>query len=356
VAGGKVAHWTSFGGHRHWAALGALAARQAWDHANAIRPLRPGSRVSLVVGRAEPVRPGPVFPSEDFDVHAWATDTLEFEPEHAEIIAAGSCSAQAGLRFAAHRFASGRAQSCLIGAIDSQAQLRAIRWHEDNLRLKCSYVTDGLMPSEAAAFLCVEPVELARRRGVPILAIAVAVVGGTELASVLSDLPNTATALTRTVESTLQQSGVGVNDIGMVWSDLNGESYRAREWAFTAVRLGVQSHTRLMHPADVHGDLGTATDTHLLGVAAMAFATRWCEQPALVFSGSDAGIRAYSDSCLRRVWKASRFSWWFTSLMHQFPDTGTIGHKLQHAELDYLVNSRAASTTMAENYVGLPLA
>ena len=71
---------------------------------------------------------------------------------------------------------------------------------------------------------------------------------------------------------------------------------------------------------------------------------------------SDAGIAAYSDTCLRRVWKASRFSWWFTSLMHQFPDNGAIGHRLQHAELDYLVGSRAASTAMAENYVGLPLA
>jgi p-hydroxybenzoate 3-monooxygenase len=69
---------------------------------------------------------------------------------------------------------------------------------------------------------------------------------------------------------------------------------------------------------------------------------------------SDAGIDHYSDRCLRRVWKASRFSWWFTSLMHRFPDAGSIGQKLQHAELDYLVGSRAASTAMAENYVGLP--
>ena len=52
--------------------------------------------------------------------------------------------------------------------------------------------------------------------------------------------------------------------------------------------------------------------------------------------------------------RPSRFSWWFTSLMHKFPDTGAIGQKLQHAELDYLVGSRAASTAMAENYVGLP--
>ena len=70
---------------------------------------------------------------------------------------------------------------------------------------------------------------------------------------------------------------------------------------------------------------------------------------------SSAGIDTYSDRCLRRVWRAERFSWWFTSLMHRFPDTGEFGQKMQEAELDYLVNSRAASTALAENYVGLPL-
>ncbi|HEY8708991.1 MAG TPA: 4-hydroxybenzoate 3-monooxygenase [Burkholderiaceae bacterium] len=69
---------------------------------------------------------------------------------------------------------------------------------------------------------------------------------------------------------------------------------------------------------------------------------------------SRAGIDHYSDKCLRRIWKAERFSWWFTGLMHKFPETGAIGQKLQRAELDYLVSSRAASTAMAENYVGLP--
>jgi p-hydroxybenzoate 3-monooxygenase len=67
------------------------------------------------------------------------------------------------------------------------------------------------------------------------------------------------------------------------------------------------------------------------------------------------GIDRYSEVCLRRIWKAERFSWWFTSLMHRFPDTGEFGQKVQEAELDYLVNSRAASTSLAENYVGLPL-
>ncbi len=69
---------------------------------------------------------------------------------------------------------------------------------------------------------------------------------------------------------------------------------------------------------------------------------------------SDQGIDRYSERCLNRIWKAERFSWWFTGLMHKFPETGAIGQKLQLAELKYLVNSRAAATTIAENYVGLP--
>jgi p-hydroxybenzoate 3-monooxygenase len=70
---------------------------------------------------------------------------------------------------------------------------------------------------------------------------------------------------------------------------------------------------------------------------------------------SEAGIDHYSERCLRRVWKAERFSWWFTSLMHRFPDTAGFGQKVQEAELDYLIHSEAASRSLAENYVGLPL-
>jgi len=70
--------------------------------------------------------------------------------------------------------------------------------------------------------------------------------------------------------------------------------------------------------------------------------------------GSTAGIDNYSRRCLERVWKAVRFSWWMTTLMHRFPDTGGFGQRVQEAELSYLVNSAAASGALAENYVGLP--
>lgn len=68
---------------------------------------------------------------------------------------------------------------------------------------------------------------------------------------------------------------------------------------------------------------------------------------------SNAGIDAYSTHALARVWKAVRFSWWMTTMLHRFPDTGDFDQKIQEAELDYLTHSRAASTALAENYVGL---
>jgi p-hydroxybenzoate 3-monooxygenase len=70
-------------------------------------------------------------------------------------------------------------------------------------------------------------------------------------------------------------------------------------------------------------------------------------------TGDDAGLRAYSDTCLRRVWRAEHFSWWMTSMLHRFPDGAGFEEKLQRSQLEYVVGSEAAATTLAENYVGL---
>jgi p-hydroxybenzoate 3-monooxygenase len=71
--------------------------------------------------------------------------------------------------------------------------------------------------------------------------------------------------------------------------------------------------------------------------------------------GSSQGIDNYSRRALERVWKAERFSWWFTSITHRFPDMDGFSRRLQIAELDYIQGSRAAQQVLAENYVGLPL-
>ena len=71
-------------------------------------------------------------------------------------------------------------------------------------------------------------------------------------------------------------------------------------------------------------------------------------------NGDDTGLDHYSQKALARVWKAQRFSWWMTTLLHRFPDSLTYDQRLQDTELAYLFSSEAALSSLAENYVGLP--
>ena len=121
-------------------------------------------------------------------------------------------------------------------------------------------------------------------------------------------------------------------------------SFVAEPMRFGALFLaGDAAH--IVPPTGAKGLNLAASDVRYLASALMQF-----------YAGkSTAGLDGYSERCLRRVWKAVRFSWWFTSLMHRFPNTGEFGQKLQEAEIGYLLESTAASTALAENYVGLPL-
>src|SRR5260221_624310 len=76
---------------------------------------------------------------------------------------------------------------------------------------------------------------------------------------------------------------------------------------------------------------------------------------AFYASGNRELIERYSEICLRRVWQVQRFSWWMTSLLHRFESDGEFDQRRQMAELDYVTSSRAGMTTLAENYVGLPM-
>jgi len=71
-------------------------------------------------------------------------------------------------------------------------------------------------------------------------------------------------------------------------------------------------------------------------------------------AGSPAGLEAYSQRALARIWKAERFSWWMTTMLHDFPEASSFEKNMQAAELAYLVSSEAAMTALAENYIGLP--
>lgn len=100
----------------------------------------------------------------------------------------------------------------------------------------------------------------------------------------------------------------------------------------------------IVPPTGAKGLNLAASDVRMLS---QAFIEHFTERSA-------AGLDHYSDRALRRIWRAERFSWWMTSLLHRFPDTAGFGQKVQDAELDYLTHSQAAATALAENYVGLP--
>jgi p-hydroxybenzoate 3-monooxygenase len=78
------------------------------------------------------------------------------------------------------------------------------------------------------------------------------------------------------------------------------------------------------------------------------------EALAAWYSGGDAALLdGYSQACLRRVWRAQQFSWWMTTLLHSFDHYDAYDRRLQQSYLDYVCSSDAASTSLAENYVGL---
>ncbi|MEO8204284.1 MAG: 4-hydroxybenzoate 3-monooxygenase [Betaproteobacteria bacterium] len=99
----------------------------------------------------------------------------------------------------------------------------------------------------------------------------------------------------------------------------------------------------IVPPTGAKGLNLAASDVHYLSEALSAH-----------YRGSDTELEAYSSRALARVWKAERFSWWMTMLLHRLPEAGPFGRRIQQAELAYLASSRAAQAAMAENYVGLP--
>lgn len=100
----------------------------------------------------------------------------------------------------------------------------------------------------------------------------------------------------------------------------------------------------IVPPTGAKGLNLAASDVHYLSTALIDFFRK----------DDESGLESYAERALRRIWKAERFSWWMTKLLHRFPDEGAFDARMQLAELDYLTSSAAAMTSLAENYVGLP--
>jgi p-hydroxybenzoate 3-monooxygenase len=153
-----------------------------------------------------------------------------------------------------------------------------------------------------------------------------------------------------------------------------------RLWDELAVRLGPEAGSRITRGPALeksiallrsyvfepmrHGSLFLAGDSaHIVpptgakGLNLAASDVAYLSQALSAFFRHNDGalVEGYSKRALARIWKAERFSWQLTSLMHRFPDQSGFDRRMQMAELDYIAGSRAAQTAIAENYVGLPL-
>jgi p-hydroxybenzoate 3-monooxygenase len=122
-----------------------------------------------------------------------------------------------------------------------------------------------------------------------------------------------------------------------------------RSYVFAPMRHGslilCGDAAHIVPPTGAKGLNLAASDVHYAAQALAGFFKR----------ADSAGIAAYSDTALARVWKSERFSWSLTRLMHRFPEDGPFERAMQLAELDYIATSRAAQTAIAENYIGLPV-
>jgi p-hydroxybenzoate 3-monooxygenase len=122
-----------------------------------------------------------------------------------------------------------------------------------------------------------------------------------------------------------------------------------RSYVFTPMRHGslllCGDAAHIVPPTGAKGLNLAASDVHYAAEALVGFFKR----------GDNDALAGYADKALARVWKAERFSWSLTRLMHRFPDDGPFERAMQVAELDYIATSRAAQTSIAENYVGLPV-
>jgi p-hydroxybenzoate 3-monooxygenase len=151
-----------------------------------------------------------------------------------------------------------------------------------------------------------------------------------------------------------------------IWSELRKRTEAEGDWKlnegpiFQKNIAGMRSY--VVEPMQ-YGKLFLAGDAaHIVpptGAKGLNLAVADVRRMALAFdefykTGKTNLLEHYSETCLRRVWKAQRFSWWMTSMLHRFDTDNTFDERRQIAELDYVTTSRAASMSLAENYVGLP--
>lgn len=267
------------------AALAAASAGRALDDAG----IAPGHTVGITL-----CVPGSPRPDAAESLNVWRSafdGVLKERGISARLRAL--VDAPASVAFALHEayvsLEAGDEDATLIGGADSWLSLRALRWLEDQRRLKVDGRTEGLIPGEAAGFIVVESAE--RRVGAQgSLATLRAFTVAREPGHYDSDKPCLATGYTAATRAALAALDARRPPLVLL-SDLNGESYKAKEWAAAEVRTLSHSPRLHIHPADCYGDVGSIAGVCQVAIAAVGFSRGEWSGPALVIAGADGSAR-----------------------------------------------------------------
>ncbi len=223
---------------------------------------------------------------------------LPIDRQHAGLFDTGQEGGIAALAHATDLVSHGEVELCLVGGVESYWDAEALRWLEQTGRLKSEGNPYGMVPGEGAAFVLVASRSSARRLGLKIQGRVRKPARSTEPHPWYTEQPCFAQGLTEAISGALETLPKGLS-ANTAWSDLNGEMWRADEWdkacARTADRAG--GPLRLRRPAEVYGDVGSATGTMLVILAALDLKhPRAMGDRALVFAGSDT--LPYRSACI----------------------------------------------------------
>ncbi len=209
-----------------------------------------------------------------------------------EAFHAGHAAALLALDAARQQITRDTSAQCLLVAADSNVLDANLNWLDESWRLKSQRNVDGFIPGEAGVAMLLEGADAAARRGAPVLARVTGIGIDEESNPQTSDSASTGTGLARAIEQACPDATA--QPIGWVICDLNGESYRAREWGLVVTRLSSAFRApALWHPAENTGDLGAASGALHVALACRAFARGYAPADrALVWCASDSKTRA----------------------------------------------------------------
>jgi 3-oxoacyl-[acyl-carrier-protein] synthase I len=263
--------------------------------------------INLLVGVASSSRPGPRYEGE---IEETINSLMKIAQNRAkkltaQVIKSGNASVIRGLEIARQLLAENPQALCIIGGMDCLLAPETLDWFEDAERLKSETFgrNQGFIPGEAVSFMVVQSKQEALNQKKHILAEIIGMGLAREPAPFLSERPSKGEGLTQSCRVALAESACDSGEIAAVFSDLNGEFFRAKEWGYAELRCfgNLNDSRQLWHPADCLGSVGAASGAVLINLAAVGLSRRWISKYAMVFCSDDEGecgavvLKSYSN-------------------------------------------------------------